>query len=208
LKECEVGCDTEADCVFGLFCAKQNIGLLSSLGYNPTKVYCGNRFRKGTPGYVCYASSVLKASLLGECEFDCKNDFDCKDGLLCAQTHNADLNDIPEMDKLKAYCKNVGGNTDAVCYDPAKALKCKPNQFALNNKCCMLIGFDDIALVEDPLGFAYSTIPDGYNGFSFPNVIHNGYHPTILSLGTIPATGSEQGHYRITRLMNMGNHSR
>jgi hypothetical protein len=63
-------------------------------------------------------------------------DYDCEEGLLCAQEHYEEIIALGYTDKRKAYCKETstgssnGGNQGPywdleVCYDPTKLVQNK-----------------------------------------------------------------------------------
>ena len=69
------------------------------------------------------------------CTFYSDSDFDCRDGLLCAEKHFAEILALGYSDKRKVYCTPpyaTGGanggfqgpsNRLEVCYDPKKLVK-------------------------------------------------------------------------------------
>lgn len=66
--------------------------------------------------YVQEHPNLRRLSYLGLCDYDCDQDSDCGPGLLCADSHKAELQ-AKGYDQRKADCGNVGSWNDEVCFD-------------------------------------------------------------------------------------------
>lgn len=61
--------------------------------------------------------SVVNATKLGLCEFDCDEDSDCVGHLWCADAHKRELFRAG-LDTRKVKCGHVGKWNEEVCFDP------------------------------------------------------------------------------------------